>query len=55
MNDIREMIRNNPLIKAIMLELNENEKKQIEDFTEVLVSKLESSFQVVKEEENKTE
>lgn len=42
MNDPRETIKNFPLLKALVQELNEDEKKQLEEFTEILLSKMES-------------
>lgn len=44
MNDARAIIKNLPLLKALVKELNEDEKKQLEEFTEILLSKMESSF-----------
>jgi len=55
MNDVREMIKNNPLIKVIMQELSEQERKQVEDFTNILVSRIETSFQINQPSEDKVE
>lgn len=43
MQDIKEKLKTIPFLQAIISELNEEEKKQLEQFTDILIGKLESS------------